>query len=81
MKFRSRITTKSPNAIVRSRTSIRASEVPVRAGVAPASLDFVIRYPGSYAKRVVDEREDAACNDDQHDSGRDRRGGRLADRR
>src|SRR4030095_5359088 len=63
LKVRSCMTTKSPNAMVRSLTSIWASR-------ASAILD---------AQHVGDDGQDAVEADDPHDAEHDRRGGRLPD--
>src|SRR5262245_14681096 len=63
LKVRSRITTKSPNAMVRSLTSMWASR-------ASAILD---------PQHVGDDGQDAVEGDDPHDPEHDRRGGRLPD--
>src|SRR5262245_16623127 len=65
LKVRSRITTKSPNAMVRSLTSMCDSR-------ASGILD---------AQHVGDDGQDAVEGDDPHDTEHDRRGGRLPDRR
>src|SRR4029077_15503228 len=65
VKVRSRMTTKSPNAMVRSLTPIWASR-------ASAILD---------AQHVGDDGEDAVEGDDPHDPEHDGRGRRLPDRR
>src|SRR5262245_51330129 len=65
LKVRSRMTTKSPNAMVRSLTVIWASR-------ASAILD---------TQDVGDDGQDAVERDDPHDTEHDRRRGRLPDRR
>src|SRR5262249_53232295 len=65
VKFRSRMTTKLPKDIVRSRTVMRAS---------PSS-------PILDPERVAEDGEDAVGNHDPYDAQHDGRGGRLPHRR